>query len=176
VKKSNMVTLTKSLLYSSLALMLVGSIVNCGGGSSTGPVQAEAPKALIQDFVAKHDTMVDSSLVNFYVAEEQPMVAVAVERAIEEKKASGELEKLQQASFDFTNMKIAVVGEKEVFVHDEPTKVIKVSVTGSYSMTHENNTATIPADKTIILEMVNNQWKVTEKVNPWKEYKYKTRG
>ena len=104
------------------------------------------------------------------------MVAVAVERAIEEKKASGELEKLQQASFDFTNMKIAVVGEKEVFVHDEPTKVIKVSVTGSYSMTHENNTATIPADKTIILEMVNNQWKVTEKVNPWKEYKYKTRG
>jgi hypothetical protein len=131
---------------------------------------------MIQDFIAKLGIMVDSSLVDFYVADEQPFVAAAVEKAIEEKKAAGELEKLQSATFDFSNMKIAVVGEKEAYVHDEPTRVIKVSVSGTYSMMHENNTATIPADKTIILEMVNNQWKVTEKVNPWREYKYNSKG
>jgi hypothetical protein len=176
VKKSNTVKFTKVLLYPVLVLLLVGSLINCGGGSSSAPVQVEAPKAMIQDFIAKLGTMVDSSIVDFYVADEQPFVAAAVEKAIEEKKAAGELEKLQSATFDFSNMKIAVVGEKEAYVHDEPTRVIKVSVSGTYSMTHENNTATIPADKTIILEMVNNQWKVTEKVNPWKEYKYNSKG
>lgn len=172
---SNTVKFTKFLLFSVLALFLAGSLVNCGGGSST-PVQVEAPKALIQDFVAKHDNMVDKSLVNFYVADEQPTVAAAVDRAIDEKQAAGELEKLQKASFDFSNLKIAVVDAKEVYVHDEPTTVMKVSVSGSYNMTHENDTATIPADKTIILEMVNKQWKVTEKVNPWREYKYNSKG
>lgn len=172
----NTVKFTNVLLYSFLVLVLAGSLINCGGGSSSAPVQAEAPKALIQDFVAKHDIMVDKSLVDFYVAEEQATVAAAVDRTIEEKTAAGELEKLQSATFDFSNLKIAVVGEKEAYIHDEPTRVMKVSVSGSYSMTHENNTATIAADKTIILEMVNNQWKVTEKVNPWREYKYNSKG
>jgi hypothetical protein len=75
---------------------LVGSIINCGGGSSAGPSQVQAPKILIQDFIAKHDTMVDKSLVDFYVADEQPSVAAAVDRSIGEKKAAGELDKLQR--------------------------------------------------------------------------------
>lgn len=172
---SKKVRFTRFLLFSVLALFLAGSLVNCGGGA-TAPVQVEAPKALIQDFVAKHDTMVDKSLVNFYVAEEQPTVAVAVERAIDEKQAEGVLEKLLKATFDFTNLKIAVIDAKEVYIHDEPTTVMKVSVSGTYNMTHESDTATIPADKTIILEMVNKEWKVTEKVDPWKEYKYNSKG
>ena len=173
---SNTVRFTKVLLFSVLVLVLAGSLINCGGGSSSAPVQAEAPKALIQDYIAKLGTMVDKSLVNFYVADEQPTVAAAVDRTIDEKQAAGELEKLQSATFDFSNLKIAVVDAKEVYVHDEPTTVMKVSVSGSYNMTHENDTATIPADKTIILEMVNKEWKVTEKVNPWREYKYNSKG
>lgn len=147
----------------------MGGTINCGGGSSSasGTAQVQAPKALIQDFVAKHETMIDTSLVNFYVADEQPTIAAAVQKAIDEKKAAGELEKLRDATFDFSNMQIAVVGEKEAYVNDQPTKVIKVSVSGSYIMKQENNTATIPADQTIILEMVNNSWKVTERNNPW---------
>jgi hypothetical protein len=176
VKKSNRVKFTKGLFYSILSLLLVSSMVNCGGGSSSGSVQIQAPATLIQDFIAKHEIMVDKSLVDFYVAEEQPIVAAAVKRAIDEKKASGELEKLQQATFDFSNLQIAVVGEREAYVNDLPTKVIKVSVSGSYSITQENNTSTVPADETIILEMVNNNWKVTEKVNPWREVDYKTKG
>ena len=176
MKKSRIFCDTKVLLYSVVILILSGGIINCGGGNSAGPAQVQAPKALIQDFIAKYDTMVDSSLANFYVADEQPIMAAAVQKTIDEKIASGELEKLQQASFDFSNMQIAVADEKEVYIHDEPAKVIKVIVSGSYNMVQENNTETVPADKTIILQMVGNEWKVTEKVNPWREYKYNTKG
>ena len=167
MKTSRALNGTKVLLYALLALILAGGIINCGGGTSAGPAQVQAPKALIQDYIAKHGIMVDSSLVKFYVADEQPTVAAAVQKAIDEKTASGELEKLQQATFDFSNLQIAVVGEKDAYVNDQPSKVIKVSVSGSYIMTQEDNNMTIPTDETIILEMVNNNWKVTERNNPW---------
>ena len=163
---SNTVKFTRCLLYSILALFLVGSIVNCGG-SSSGPAQVKAPTALIQDFIAKHETMVDTSLVNFYVANEQPTVAAIVQKTIDEKKVAGELEKLQNATFDFSNLKIAVVGEKEAYINDEPKKVIQVDVSGSYIMKQVDGTTTIPANNTIIFELVNNSWKVTEKIQPW---------
>ena len=167
VKTGKVFNGTKILLFAVLALILAGGISNCGGGSSSGPAQAQVPKTLIQEFVAKHGTMVDSSLVKFYVADEQPTVAAAVQKTIDEKTASGELEKLLKATFDFSNLQISVVGEKDAYVNDQPSKIIKVNVSGSYIMTQENNNMTIPADKTIILEMVNNTWKVTEKNNPW---------
>jgi hypothetical protein len=112
VKKSNTINLTKGLLYTVLALFLVGTMINCGG-SSSGPAQVQAPKALIQDYISKHGIMVDASLVDIYVTDEQPRVAATVKRIIDEKKSTGELEDLQHATFDFSNLQIAVVGEKE---------------------------------------------------------------
>jgi len=165
----------KVLLYAVLGLFLVGAVINCGG-SSPGPSQVQAPKALIKDFIAKQVTMIDKALVNYYLPEERPMIAANVEKNIEAKKETGELETLQKAAFDFSNLKIEVVGEKEATYRDMPTKAIKVAVTGSYDMKQESGTKTIPADQTIILEMVDNNWKVTEKVNPFKEYHYKSRG
>lgn len=167
MKKSNTVKFTKGLLYSILALFLVGSIINCGGGSSSGPSQVQAPKALIQDFIAKHETMVDTSLAGFYVTDEQPSMAAAVKKSIDEKKATGELEKLQHATFDFSNLQIAVVGQKEDYIDDQPTKLFKVSVSGSFIIKQESDAKTIEANETIIFAMVNNTWKVTERVNPW---------
>lgn len=166
MKKNHMINLTKGLLYTVLALFLVGTMINCGG-SSSGPVQVQAPKALIQDYVSKHGIMVDTSLVDIYVAEEQPKVAADIKRTINEKTATGELERLQDATFDFTNLQIAVIGEKEDYIDDQPTKLIKVSVSGSYIMKQADNATTIPADETVILGMVNNNWKVTERINPW---------
>ncbi len=166
MKKSKMINLTKGLLYTVLALFLVGAMINCGG-SSSGPAQVQAPKALIQDYISKHGIMVDTSLVKIYVTDEQPKVAADVKRTINEKTATGELERLQDATFDFTNLQIAVVGEKEDYIDDQPTKLIKVSVSGSYIMKQADNATTIPADETVILGMVNSHWKVTEKINPW---------
>ncbi|MDH3866782.1 MAG: hypothetical protein OES39_06775, partial [Desulfobulbaceae bacterium] len=75
---------------------------------------------------------------------------------------------LQHATFDFSNLQIAVVGEKEAYINDEPKKIIKVTVSGSYIMKQEDGDKTIAANDTIILlEMVDNKWKVTERINPW---------
>jgi len=156
----------QGLMYAILALFLVTGIINCGGGSS-GPSQVKAPIDMIKDFIAKHTTMVDTSLVDLYARDEQPRVAAMIQKTIDEKKAAGELDKLQNSSFDFSNLLIAVVGEKEAYVDDQPTKLIKVSVSGSYEMKSDDSAKTIQADETIILEMVDNGWRVTEKVNPW---------
>jgi len=166
----------RSLLYTTLILFLVGGLISCGGSSASGPAQVQAPKTLIQQYVAKHMIMVDESLVDFYVPGEQPTVAVAVKQAIDEKKASGELAKLQNATFDFSNLKIEVVGEKEEYIQDRPTKLIKVDVSGSLVMKHDDGAKTIPTNETVILEMVDNQWKVTEKINPWHKYSYNNKG
>jgi hypothetical protein len=165
MKKSSTFKIFEKFLFTMLALFVAASLVNCGG--SSGPAQVEAPKTLIQDYIAKHETMVDMALVKFYATAEQPAIAAAVKKTIDEMKAAGELEKLQQTTFDFSNTKIAVVGEREAYVDDQPTKVIKVSVSGSYVMKQDDGSKTVPADETIILEMVDNSWKVTEKINPW---------
>lgn len=166
MSKSNSRNFIRSLFYTILILFFVGGTINCGGGSS-GPSQVQAPKTLIQEFIAKHEIMVDKSLVDFYVSDEQLSVAAAVERTINEKKASGELDTLQQATFDFSNLQIAVVGEKEAYIDDEPNKVIQVSVSGSYIMKQKNGNKTISANDNIVLQMVDNNWKVTEKISPW---------
>ena len=166
MEKSNTINLTKGLLYTVLALFLVGTMISCGG-SSSGPVQAQAPKALIQDYISKHGIMVDTSLVDIYVTDEQPKVAADVKKTINEKTATGELERLQDATFDFTNLQITVVGEKEDYIEDTPTKLIMVSVSGSYIMKQDENSTTIAADETVVLGMVKKHWKVTERINPW---------
>ena len=166
MKKSNMINLTKGFLYTVLVLFLVGTMINCGG--SSGPVQAQAPKELIQDYISKHEIMVDTSLVDIYAVDEQPKVAADIKKTIKEKTATGELERLQDATFDFTNLQIAVVGEKEDYMYDKPTKIIMVSVSGSYIMKQAENSKTIPADEIIVLGMVDNKhWKVTERIHPW---------
>ena len=167
MNRSNSRNFIRGLFYAILTLFFVGSIINCGGGSSSGPSQIQAPKAMIQDFIAKHQTMVDSTLVDFYVVDEQPSVAAVIKRTIDEKKAAGDLNALQQATFDFSNLQIAVVGEKEAYINDEPNKIIQIAVSGSYVMMQENDNKTIEASNNIVLQMVNNNWKVTEKINPW---------
>lgn len=175
VKMSSTNKVTRGILYTILTLFLVGGIISCGG-SSSGPVQTQAPKSLIQQFVAKHTNMVDESLVDYYVAEEKPIVAAAVQKSIDEKKAAGELAKLQNVTFDFSNLKIELVGEKEEYINDRPTKIIKVDVSGSYIMKNDEGAQTITANETIILELENNNWKVTEKINPWQKYSYNNKG
>ena len=168
MKESNSSSMSRIFLYGIMALFLAGSIINCGGGgSSSGPAQAKAQTALIQDYVAKHGTMVDTSLADFYVTDEQPSISAAIQKTIAEYVAGGGLEKLQNATFDFSNLQITVVGEKEDYVEDSPTKIFKVIVSGSYIIKQENNTETIQADETIIFAAVDNTWKVTEKINPW---------
>ena len=153
------------LLYAIVGLFLVIGTVNCGGGGSSGP--AQAPKAFIQDFIAKHETMVDASLVELYIEEEQAQVAQLIDKSISTLKAQGTLESIQQATFDFANLQLQVLAEKEEYIDDEPKTFLKVAVKGSYIMNQKDTSKTIPADDVIILEMIGKNWKVTETINPW---------
>lgn len=152
------------ILSVSVALFLLIGTINCGG-SSSGPTVA--PKAFLHDFIAKHETMVDDSLVEFYIQEEQAQVAELINTSINSLKAQGTLESMQQATFDFTALQLNVVGEKEKYIDDEPKTFMKVAVKGSYTMNQKDTSKTISADQIIILEMVGRNWKVTETINPW---------
>ena len=157
-------TFWTTILSVTVALFLVLGTINCGG-SSSGPTPA--PKAFLQDFIAKHQTMVDSSLVEFYIDEEQAQMAELIKTSINSLKAQGILESLQQATFDFTGLQLQVVAEKEEYIDDEPKNFLKVAVKGSYVMNQKDTSKTISTDDIIILEMVGNNWKVTETINPW---------
>ena len=164
-KREKLSNNTRNILYYAIiGIFLSVGLISCGG-SGSGPVQA--PKAFIQDFIAKHQTMADASLAELYVEEEKAQVAELVDQSISSLKALGTLETLQQATFDFSNLQLEVLGEKEEYVNDEPKTFIKVAVKGSYTMNQKDVSKTIPADDIIILKMVGNNWKVTETVNPW---------
>ena len=144
-------------------LLGLGLITGCGNNSSG----LQVPKDFIQDFIAKHETMIDQSLVYYYVKEEQPEVAQKIAAAIRTNKAKGALETLEQATFDFSGLQILVIDKKEEYVNDEPVVFVKVSVTGKYLMELPEASKSIEANEVIVLQMARHEWKVTENHNPW---------
>ena len=153
--------LRSTLSFAAMVFFLIG-LTSCSSSDSI-----ELPKTFLQNFIAKHETMVDASLVDFYIKEEQAQVAQLVDNSINASKAKGDLESLQKATFDFSNMNLELVDKKEDYINDEPKSFLKIAIKGSYSMHLQNNTKTIPANDVIILEKVGDGWKVTETINPW---------
>lgn len=120
-----------AVIYRTLPVIIAGFLflfgtVSCGGNKSAG----QPPETFIQDFIAKHETMVDASLVNYYVEEERKEVAERIRNSISAKKAEGTLESMQKATFDFSDLKLKVMGEKEDYFNDELKTFIKVAVKG----------------------------------------------
>jgi len=146
-----------------VSLLFLTGIMNCGGARK----QALAPEALIKDYIAKHETMVDLSLANLYIEKEQKSVTGKINLEIEKRKHAGTLQKMQHASFDFSSLKINIVDQKEEYVDDEPRDFLKVATSGSIIMKTEENSRNIPIDEVIILEKEGNSWKVTETIHPW---------
>jgi len=144
-------------------LLFLTGIMNCGGARK----QAQAPEALIKDYIAKHQTMVDLSLANLYIEKEQKSITGTINLEIEKRKHEGTLQKMQHASFDFSSLKINLVDQKKEYVDDEPEDFLKVATSGSIIMKTEENSKNIPIDEVIILEKEGKSWKVTETIHPW---------
>jgi len=144
-----------------IVILLVG-LINCGGSK-----QAAAPAALIRDYIAKHTTMVDTSLADLYVKAERGKVLQQIENTIADAKAKGTYENLSKASFDFTGMSIKVLDATDDYVNDEIKDFLKVATSGSITMSYAQTTKEIPAESVLILEKVGTDWKITEKFNPW---------
>ena len=148
-------------LAAGIAILLLG-FVACGASK-----QAEAPVDMIKNYVAKHAIMIDISLAELYVEEEQNDVLHAIEQSIASSKEDGTYEQLTHAKFDFSEMSIETVGAKDAYINDEAKDFLKVATKGNYTMTYADTTKKIPADAVLILEKEGSHWKITEKINPW---------
>jgi hypothetical protein len=153
----------RSLIVSAVSLFLLVGLANCGMSDPTG----QLPTEFIHDFIAKHETMVDPSLVYYYVKEEQETIAERVGTSVRIKKAEGTLESVQQATFDFSGLELKIVDQKEEYVDDEPVVFLKVAVKGDLCINLPTEKQTVACDDIIVIEMVRNEWKVSETNNPW---------
>ena len=155
-------------LKGSLVLVVAGMITLAGiTGCGSSGFSVDLPKEFIQDFIAKHETMIDKSLVYYYVKEDQPKVAEQIDIACRINKSKGRIKVLEKATFDFSELQIELVDKKEVYVDDEPVIFAKVKIKGCYKMKLSEETQKIEANDVIVLQMARNEWKVTESNNPW---------
>ena len=150
-----------ALGIAAVAGLLVIAVAGCGAGAS------KVSDGLIHDYLAKHETMVDASLAGLYIVTEQDGIAEKINSAIAARTADGTLEGLRGATFDFSDLTIEVIGEKEDHINDEIKRFVKVAIQGTFSMRLKDSDRQITADETLILEMEGKVWKVTEKINPW---------
>ena len=128
---------------------------------------AQAPESLIKEFIAKHETMIDPSLADYYIENEKNDILAQIKDNIDGKKQDGTLQNIQQATFDLSGLIIDIVGEKEEYVDDMPMDFMKVATSGNITMTINDNNKTISMNSSIILEKEGGTWKITEKINPW---------
>ena len=154
-------TVGETLFVISILIVFV-SITGCSSSSNV-----ELPKDFIREFIAKHETMVDKSLVYYYAREEQSTVAEKIDLACRVNKTKGILESLEKPTFDFSGLKIEIVDQKEEYFDDEPVLYVKVAVRGNYTMELPEENKKIDTDEVIILKMARHEWKVTETNNPW---------
>ena len=157
------VTFKRSLTLVAVAMFALVNITGC----VSNDLSLELPKDFIREFIAKHETMVDESLVYYYVKSDQPEVAEKIDVSCRINKAKGMYEILENATFDFSELDIQLIDKKEVYLDDEPVMFAKVTVKGSYKMQIEKETQKIEANEVIVLQMARNEWKVSKSNNPW---------
>ena len=148
----------KMLIFSVLILMWAG----CTSAPS------ETPEKFVLKFIQKHIPLLDQSVADFYVKEEQAGVIDRVKNVIASMKEKGNLESLKTATYDFSKIKVDVLDQKQEYVDDEGVQFLKVAARGSYTKAINGKSESLNEDEIIILESVAGKWKVTEKMNPWK--------
>jgi hypothetical protein len=153
----------QNLILVAVCLLALTNITGCGSEVTS----TDIPKDFIREFIAKHETMVDKSLVYYYVKCDQPEIAEKIAQACRLNRSKGKLTSLAKATFDFSDLQIELVDQKEEYVNDEPVLFVKVALKGFYRMKLPEATQEIAANDIIVLEMVHNEWKVTSSRNPW---------
>ena len=153
----------RNIILTFVSLFFLAIITGCG----SDPNSVNLPTDFIKDFIAKHETMADKSLVYYYVKSDQQVIAEQIETSCRINKSKGVLEILENATFDFSELQIELVDKKEEFVDDEPVLFVKVAVKGCYKMQLPEETKTINTDDIIVLQMARSEWKINNSNNPW---------
>ncbi len=126
------------------------------------------PEKFVLDFIQKHIPMIDKSVADFYVKDEQTGILDRVEKFVASNKVQGMSASLNAATYNFSKIKVDVLDQKEDYIDDEAVNFLKVSVSGNYTKTSNEKSTVLVEDEIIILKSVEGKWKVTEKINPWK--------
>jgi hypothetical protein len=143
-------------------MLILMSTVGCNSAPSM------TPEKLVLNFIQKHVPMIDTSVADFYVKEEQAGIIGRIKAFKASNKKKGVSESVSAATYDFSKVQVEVIAEKEEYINDEAVDFLKVAATGSYTKTTNGKSESLVEDEVIILESVAGQWKVTEKTNPWK--------
>ncbi len=150
-----------------IVLFFMTSLISCGGNAKKA---AQAPpKELIENYIAKHEIMIDQSLADLYIEKEKKDILAQVNKNVDGKKQDGSLQSLKLATFDLSGLIINVVDQREEYVNDEIADFMKVTTSGDITMSVKDVTKKISINNVIILEKESGVWKVTEKNNPWAE-------
>jgi hypothetical protein len=149
----------KMLLASALILIWAA-------GCTSSP--SESPEKIVLKFIEKRIPMIDLSVADFYVKEERLEVTDRVEKFIAAKKENDKFEALSTATYDFSKIKVDVLDQKEEYIDDQGVNFAKVAARGNYTETINGESKSLMEDEIIILESIAGEWKVTEKINPWK--------
>ena len=150
--------LSRQALMLKLFLATVMMIMLAAGCTSA---PSETPEKFVLNFIQKHIPMIDISVADFYVKEEQKGIIERVKELTASSKSSA-------ATYDFSKIKVNVLDQKEEYVDDEAINFMKLAAKGSYTKTVDGKSESLIEDEIIILESVAGAWKVTEKLNPWK--------
>ena len=148
------------LLIASVLMLL--STVGCTSAPSM------APEKFVLNFIQKHVPMIDISVADFYVKEEQSGIIDQIKAVKASNKKNNISESVSAATYDFSKIKVEVIAEQEEYINDEAVDFLKVTATGNYTKTTNGKSESLIEDEVIILESIAGQWKVTEKINPWK--------
>ncbi len=156
---SRRITMIKILLASIMMLILAA-------GCTSAP--SETPEKFVMNFIEKHIPMIDLTVANFYVKEEQAGIIDSVRKFVALNKEKGNYESLSTATYDFSKIKIDVIDQKEEYIDDQGVIFLEVAAKGNYTKTINGETESFIEDEIIILESIAGKWQVTEQINPWK--------
>jgi hypothetical protein len=156
--------MSKEVFLLKLLMAFAMTFILFAGCSSAPSVSYDT---FILKFIQKHIPMIDKSVATFYVKEERAGVIDRIEKNVDSIKKEGSFKSLSTAKYDFSNIKVEVVDQKQEYVNDEAVDFMKVEIKGKYTKTINGKSETLSEDEIIILESVAGKWKVTEKINPW---------
>jgi len=149
-----------------LKMLIFSVLILIWAGCTSAP--SETPEKFVLNFLQKHIPLLDQSVADFYVKEEQAGIIDRVKNFIASTKEKGNFESLSTATYDFSKIKVDVLDQKEEYVNDEGVQFMKVAARGNYTKAINGKSESFNEDEIIILESVAGKWKVTEQINPWK--------
>jgi hypothetical protein len=159
--KSIYITTGFKVITGIIGIILFFLYVSC----SSDPKQS--PEDFVRAFIEKHILMIDLSLVDFYVKEEQSGIRELIHQNIQAKKDEGILEALLNAKSDLSTLRVKMINQRTL-TDSEPKFFVEVEVKGFYTITINGIERTYLEDETFVLLKVGDEWKVTQKLNPWK--------